>query len=170
MNRNPNPSAHPMLRAAVDVTRFWGNVERRGPDECWPWRGYKDRGYGYFVWNGRLTGAHELALSFTTGEMRGNGLDTCHSCDNAECCNPAHLRFDTRLSNVQEMDARGRRRSHSTISEADVLMMRNRRAAGARQKDLAEQFGISQGMVSMIVRGQRWAHAGGPIEQRERGI
>ena len=36
---------------------------------------------------------------------------------------------------------------------------------GARQKDLAQQFGISDGQVSMIVRGQRWAAAGGPIER-----
>ena len=27
--------------------RFWEKVDRRGPDECWPWTAYSDR-YGYF--------------------------------------------------------------------------------------------------------------------------
>ena len=39
-----------------------------------------------------------------------------------------------------------------------------RRANGARQKDLAEDFGVTDGQISMIVRGIRWADAGGPIQ------
>lgn len=45
-----------------------------------------------------------------------------------------------------------------------VREMRERRAAGARRKDLAEQYGIADGQVSMIVRGHRWPTAGGPIQ------
>jgi len=165
MRRNPNQHAHPTLRDAVDVTRFWGLVDRRGPDECWPWLGDTSRGgYGIFAWHGKKIGAHEAALSFTTGEVRMANLDTCHSCDTPACCNPAHLRFGTRLSNVREMDARGRRVTHTKITAEDVVLMRKRRALGARQKDLAEQFGITDGQVSMIVRGIRWPNAGGPIE------
>jgi hypothetical protein len=165
MRRNPNPHANPVLRDAVDVTRFWGLVKRGEPDECWPWGGDTDRnGYGIFVWHGQRTGAHELALSFTTGEVRLDRLDTCHSCDTPACCNPAHLRFGTRRSNVADMDARGRRVSHSKITAEDVVLIRERRAAGARQQDLAAQFGLTDGSVSMIVRGLRWPEAGGPIE------
>lgn len=165
MRRNPNNHAHPSLRDAVDVTRFWSLVDVTDPAECWEWRGDTDRnGYGIFVWHGKRVGAHELALSFTTGEQRGSGLDTCHACDSPTCCNPAHLRFDTRLSNVQEMDARGRRRSASKLTAEQVVTLRERRAAGARQADLAAQYGITDGQVSMIVRGLRWQGAGGPIE------
>lgn len=42
--------------------------------------------------------------------------------------------------------------------------MRERRASGARQKDLAENYGITDGQVSMIVRGIRWPNVGGPIQ------
>jgi hypothetical protein len=153
----------------VDVTRFWGMVSRQGPDECWPWQGDTyGLGYGVFVWHGKKVGAHEAALSFTTGEVRLDKLDTCHSCDNPPCCNPAHLRFDTRLSNVRDMHDRNRARKARKLADEDVALIRERRAAGARQSDLAEQFGISDGAVSMIVRGLRWPNAGGPIERERR--
>ena len=159
------PHADPLLHAATSVTRFWRLVKVGADDECWPWLGDTDRdGYGVFVFQGKKAGAHEYALSFTTGERRHPSLDTCHSCDTPPCCNPAHLRFDTRLSNVRDMHERGRARNGSALTDSDVVLIRERRAAGARQKDLADQFGLTDGAVSMIVRGLRWPHVGGPIQ------
>ena len=57
-----------------------------------------------------------------------------------------------------------------TVTEQDVVLIRERRAAGARQIDLAEQFGLTEGAVSMIVRGVRWPHAGGPIQTERKYI
>lgn len=163
--RRVSADPHPTLAEAVTVSRFWRLINQRDPAECWPWLGDTDRdGYGTFHYRGRMRGAHELALSFTTGEQRLPDLDTCHSCDNPSCCNPAHLRFDTRLSNVRDMHERGRHRRATKLTAAQVVQLRQRRAAGARQKDLAEQYGITDGQVSMIVRGQRWPDAGGPIQ------
>ena len=95
-------------------------------------------------------------------------MDTCHSCDNPRCVNPEHLRFDTRQSNVREMYERGRAPRQGRLSDQDVVLIRMRRAAGARQKDLARDFGITDGQVSMIVRGKRWPNVGGPIETERR--
>lgn len=151
------------------VTEFWGLVDSAtDPGGCWPWTGYVEKGYGRFHFRGKMTGAHELALSFTSGEARLPGLDTCHSCDNPICCNPAHLRFDTRQGNVddttsRDRHARGERNGHANLSDDDVLLIRKRVAAGATQKGLAEEYGVTPGMVSMIARGRRWAHVGGPI-------
>ena len=161
--RSPNRRAHPDLADAVSVSRFWRMVDT-SPDGCWPWRGDTNKGYGVFHYRGRLYGAHELALSFSTGEKRVEGLDTCHSCDNPICCNPAHLRFDTRKSNVREMHERDRDRNGARLTEEDVVLIRQRRASGARQCDLAAEFGVTDGTISMIVRGERWKRAGGPIE------
>ena len=155
----------PLYVDAVAVSRFWRLVDVRAETECWPWRGDVDSGgYGVFVYRGRKAGAHEYALSFTTGERRLPSLDTCHSCDNPSCCNPLHLRFDTRAGTLRDMVTRGRQRNGSALTEQDVVLIRERRAAGARQIDLAEQFGLTDGAISMIVRGARWPHAGGPIQ------
>jgi len=157
--------AHTDLIDAVAVTRFWRNVSPAADDECWIWHGDLSKdGYGTFFYRDRMRPAHELALSFTTGEQRSDGLDTCHSCDNPPCCNPSHLRFDTRQSNVDDMIRRGRQARSGKLTDRDVVTIRERRNAGARQKDLAEQFGVTDGTISMIVRGIRWANVGGPIE------
>lgn len=146
INQDPDPT----LIDAMSVTRFWSMVDQSG--DCWTWRGKRH-------------GAHALALSFTTGELRSPGLDTCHSCDNPICCNPDHLRFDSHLSNVQEMHERGRSVSpNARLTEADVRTIRTRRAHGAPQKILARDYGLSAAYVSEIVRGLTWKDAGGPLQ------
>ena len=164
--RRVNSDPHPDFADAVSVSRFWRLVDRRGPSECWPWLGDADRdGYGVFVFRGRKYGAHELVLSFTTGEKRLARLDTCHACDNPRCCNPEHLRFDTRRANVADMVRRGRAAAPARkFTDEQIVTIRERRALGARQKDLADQFGVTDGQISMIVRGLRWANVGGPIQ------
>ena len=171
--RHVNIDPAPELAEAVTVTRFWKLVTQGAPDECWEWTGDTDDGYGVFFYHGRMRPAHELSLSFSTGEKRLESLDTCHSCDNPPCVNPAHLRFDTRLSNVRDMWDRGRIESgeahpHSRISDATVREIRQRRANGARQIDLAEQYGICSAYVSEIVNGLVRQEAGGPITGRSK--
>jgi HNH endonuclease len=158
-----------VARIAVRVTEFWRTVSIRGEDECWPWTGYlNEDGYGEFFFARKMHGAHELAVTFTTGEVKDPGLDTCHSCDNPPCCNPRHLRFGTRLENVADMIKRGRVRAGSAhpfakLTEAAVVEIRVRRANGAMQKTLAADYGISEAYVSTIVNGLTWVRAGGPI-------
>jgi len=141
---------------ACRVTEFWMQVARADDRECWPWTGYTEDGYGRMFFNGRMTGAHELALTFTTGEARVPSLDTCHSCNNPICCNPRHLRFDTRQGNVDDMMAAGRNVSPPVkLSEGDIQTIRERIAAGAKQQDLADQYGVSNSLISMIKTGKR---------------
>lgn len=158
-----------VLDAATRVTEFWMNVAISDDDaECWPWLGYTEDGYGRFFWNKRMVGAHELALTFSTGESRAPGLDTCHRCNNPICCNPHHLRFDSRASNVADMLAAGRGRP-GRFTDEQITTMRVRYAHGASQMNLARDYGITNGLVSQIVRGLRYRSAGGPInKKRER--
>lgn len=164
--RHVNADPHPDLIDAIAVTRFWTLIDQSS--DCWEWQGDLDKdGYGVFFWKGRKFGAHQLALSFTSGEMKLPGLDTCHSCDNPACCNPDHIRFDTRRSNVADMHKRGRAVSPAArLTAEQVVTIRERRAHGATQKTLAEQFGLSPAYVSEIVRGITWKDAGGPIQAK----
>ncbi|WP_430867918.1 hypothetical protein [Demequina aurantiaca] len=50
------------------------------------------------------------------------------------------------------------------LSDADVVTLRERYAAGAKQVDLAESFGVSQNTVSALVLGRTRVAAGGPIK------
>jgi Helix-turn-helix len=149
---------------AVKVTDFWMKVDRRGDDECWSWTGYREDGYGQYFFGGRMVGAHELALTFKTGERRLPRLDTCHSCGNPPCCNPRHLRFDTRKSNSEDTVRMGRNNPFPRrLDDATVRLIRERRQAGAAQDDLAAQYGVSASYVSQIVNGISRVDAGGPI-------
>lgn len=152
-----------LTAVAVRVTEFWMNVATSdNPAHCWEWTGYQEDGYGRFSWEGRMVGAHELAVTFTTGEARTSGLDTCHSCNNPICCNPEHLRFDTRAGNVADMLS-ARRDRPGRFSDEQIIAMRERYAHGASQKALAADYGVTNGLISQIVRGIRYARVGGPL-------
>ena len=155
------------ITTAMRVTAFWMCVDRGQPDDCWPWTGYVEKGYGRFFDGGRMRGAHELALTYATGEVRPSGLETCHSCHTPLCCNPSHLRFDTRANNVgdavrADRHARGETNGRSKLTDGTVLVIRQRAAAGATGRSLASEYGVSEGLVTEIVRGRRWRHVGGP--------
>lgn len=85
--------------------RFWTKVDRRGPDECWPWLSARDDGgYPIFWLGGGVSGkAHRLVYEDQVGAIpEGLTLDhTCHNadrscsggptCEHRRCVNPTHL-------------------------------------------------------------------------------
>jgi hypothetical protein len=92
---------------------FRANVDKRGPDECWPWlRKPNDAGYGQLRWVGGSMQAHRVAYLLEHGELpEGMEIDhTCHDpvectlkreCPHRLCCNPAHLEAVTRPVNLE---------------------------------------------------------------------
>lgn len=89
--------------------RFWGWIRKGAPNECWPWLGGVRRdGYPQCAVNHKNVSAHRRAYELAVGPIPA-GLHMMHSCDNRICCNPAHLRPGTRLENMRDCIAKGRR-------------------------------------------------------------
>lgn len=80
--------------------RFWSKVDRRGPDECWPWMGLiLNTGYGQIGWRGKGVSAHRLAYELLIGPIP-EGLTIDHLCRVRACVNPAHMETVTRGENT----------------------------------------------------------------------
>lgn len=89
------------------LANWWSKVDRRGPDECWPWKAGTDKdGYGKFaVGLGGHTQLHTRAHRFGYLTLVGPlkpGEVVCHSCDNPPCCNPAHWFKGTHADNTND--------------------------------------------------------------------
>jgi len=58
---------------------------------------------------------------------------------------------------------RGSDRPAAKLTDDQIVEIRQAYAHGARQRELAEQYGVTQGLISGIVNGRRWRHADGPL-------
>lgn len=153
--------------------RFWAKVKVGGDDECWPWTaGSTSYGYGVFhPSKSETVGAHRFSLSLKLGRELGPGLYACHTCDNPVCVNPAHLYEGTHQQNVDDCVSRGRHKRGAMgrgtkLTDESVISIRTRAANGERNRELAVEYGVNESLISMITRGARWAHLGGPISKK----
>lgn len=152
------------------ITRFWANVDKRGPDECWPWLGsFWPKGYGRMKPQGSryYRGATKISYELHKGPIT-SGLLVCHSCDNPPCVNPQHLWVGTNLENQADAKAKGRLRTprsgagadnpRSLITEAQAREIVARLLNGETNRSIAADYPISEGMVSLIKRRKAWTH------------
>jgi len=59
---------------------------------------------------------------------------------------------------------KGSDRPAAKLTDEQIVEIRETYARGGyTQADLAETYGITQGLVSLIVNGKRWRHVSGPI-------
>jgi|SRR3990167_6387503 len=143
---------------------FWSKVDRSGgPNACWPWTGATTRGgYGNVGRGGRYYRAHRMAWGLVNGPMPRD-LHACHSCDNPPCCNPAHLFPGTNRENAEDAGrkgrlARGERQPTAKLTDAAVLTIRARIAAGDSNGAIAGDYGVVRDTIGMIRRGKTWVH------------
>lgn len=142
------------------IRKFWNNVEKKTPEQCWEWIGSKDsKGYGKFflMSEGKhyLMASHRIAYFLETGDDP-IGWVVCHKCDVPACCNPAHLFKGTHRDNMQDCRNKGRAsRGGSPLSDNDVYMMREMWASGLfTQVEIATLYRVDKVAVCNAINGK----------------
>jgi hypothetical protein len=149
------------------MKRFWDKVHKLpGARACWEWRATRTVwGYGQFWLNGRHQQAHRVAYELQVGPVP-DGLLVLHRCDNRRCVRRSHLRLGTHEANMADMvkkerQVRGERNNTAKLTEEQVLEIRTIYAAKqATQTELGLRYGVTQAMISEVVRGKSWKHLG----------
>ena len=102
-----------MSKPLVSVfERFWKMVDKRDPNECWPWKGYTDtRGYaGFAVRSERknLTSGkpHRFSWELANAKEIPDDMEIDHTCKNPSCVNPKHLEVVTHAEHMKREQAR----------------------------------------------------------------
>ena len=149
------------------IDRFWSMVDKdENPNSCWNWTASGDsHGYGTISWGSRQRGnekAHRISYEIHHGPIP-DGMFVCHSCDNPACVNPAHLWLGTHADNMRDMFRKNRRKAargmlngKSKLTDDQVKQIRKRYAKGGiLQRELAEEYGVSDTQISAIITMQR---------------
>ncbi len=148
--------------------RFWGKVDKRGPDECWPWTGARTEcDYGQIRDDGRTRKAHRVSWEIHNGAIPV-GSHVLHHCDNPPCVNPAHLFLGTHQDNMRDMKTKGRADrankargedcARARLSESDVTELRKLFSERRTTRALSNQFNISMEQVRNIASRRHWRH------------
>lgn len=141
--------------------RFWANIDVRGKDECWLWRGLKyPSGYGRVRHKNKESYVHRVMYQVKSGEEIAAGMVVMHTCDNPGCVNPNHLRLGTPADNMHDRDAKGRHRAPSATremgrkrdTELATLIAKTYRGEPATIAQLAELAGCSNTGMYFKVR------------------
>jgi hypothetical protein len=126
---------------------FWKRVDiSSDPAACWLWTGCVDpSGYGRVRFNGKVRGAHRVALQLVHERDPGTSL-VCHACDNPTCCNPFHLWAGTPVDNMRDMHNKGRAKYPRVTDEMAAAILLDTRPGS----HVARAFGVSEATISRL--------------------
>lgn len=139
------------------ISRFWLKVDSsRGPYECWPWTGAKDRYGKIAIWDGKKRScmlAHRIAYELHYGAIPF-GLLVCHHCDNPSCCNPKHLFVGTNKDNSDDCSYKNRCATNISIDTIRAIL--DECAYGdITKKEIAMKYHVSYSSIFRFIKGQR---------------
>lgn len=132
-------------------------------DDCLIWPFHRDAyGYGKVTKDGRLHSVHRLLCEIINGPPPGPKDEAAHNCGNGAmgCCNPKHVRWDSRTGNQFDRiehgtSNRGSNHGLSKLDEDSVKQILALRGSKSQSK-IAAQFGVSQPAINAIFTKRNW--------------
>jgi hypothetical protein len=142
-----------------------GEVLSYEGDGCLLWPFFCDpRGYGQAAYPGFKTKwAHRIVCELAHGAPPTEDHEAAHSCGNARCCSPHHLRWATVTENHADKRLHGTHQEgeahiQAKLTPAQVIEIRRRASGGEAHGKIATAFGIAKSHVSSIKCRNRWGH------------
>jgi len=133
---------------------------------CWLWIGSINKtSGGYGVYSGHSM--HRFSYELHNGDIPKD-LCVCHKCDVPSCVNPAHLFLGTHKENMKDMQNKGRKWRGIVMRKIDGLPASAKLTptivkeikilleSTMPQDQIAKKYGVTQGTISFIKRGETW--------------
>lgn len=101
--------------------------------------------------------AHRVAWVLANGDLPSDKM-VLHKCDVPRCINPDHLFLGTAMDNSRDMVSKGRHAWRQgtrwqKLNATDGERICDLRASGCTQQQIADWFGVSRPLISLILNG-----------------
>jgi len=154
VKRGPKPMS--LAERFASQVNFDGPTPEHCPEigRCHLWTGAvaaRSGGYGAITVDGKTELAHRVAFLLAEGRLpKPCGL---HRCDNRLCVRRDHIFEGSKKENTADMIAK-KRGNQAKLTDADIVDVFARKTRGESQHSIALAKGVSDSLISAIVRGR----------------
>lgn len=147
---------------AIADGRIYSTITRKFLRPLRAGKGYRSVWIGTRSRGARRRYVHRLMLEFFRGPAPA-GMEACHANGDRSDNRIDNLRWDTRRNNHADKRSHGtstvgERHPQARLTETAVRQIRARVAAGASQRSLCAEYGVTPNTISRAVRGVSWSH------------
>lgn len=124
---------------------------------CWGWIGAKTLGYSVISYGRKQLKASRVSWFVYNGFWSTKGVHICHTCDNPECVNPAHLFLGSSLINNLDKIKKGRSPIHSGKKEVlSAEKVKKILKSKSNNAELSKEYGVSEITIYRVKRRMTW--------------